>query len=95
MLYEVYNRILDRKVLLPVANYNNFDINIRWMADYIYPESILKSFSDLYIDFDIKSFEQIDRETSEAKKFLSLHLAIMNSFSCTKHQTSNRRNFRF
>ena len=66
MLYEVYNKKLAKKVLLPVANYNNFDINFRWMADYIYPESLLKSYSTLYKD-DAKSFEQIDKETTEFK----------------------------
>ena len=70
MLYEVYNNKLKRKVLLPVANYNNFDINFRWMADYIYPESLLKSCSSLYKDCSVKSFEQIDRETTEFKRFV-------------------------
>lgn len=65
MFYEVYLEKIEKKVLLPVKNFNNWEVKIFWLYDYIKLESFLKSYSPLFETSNVKSIEQINYETQE------------------------------
>ena len=68
IFYEVFNEKIDKKVLLPVSNYNNFDINIKWLYNYILEENFLKTYSPLHFDDETASIDDILKLSDEFYK---------------------------
>ena len=68
VFYEVYMEKLSKKVLLPLHNFNEYELKFYWLCDYISENNFLKSYSSLYKDIDEKSVEQIRYETHQFKE---------------------------
>ncbi len=65
IFYEVYIEKLNKNILLPVANYDNFDINIKWLYDYITEEVFLKSYSPYRYNDNVPNIDFILFQSDE------------------------------
>ena len=65
IFYEVYIEKLNKNILLPVANYDNFDINIKWFYDYITEEVFLKSYSPYHYNDNVPNLDFILFQSDE------------------------------
>lgn len=65
LYYEVYMEKLNKKVLLPLHKFDEYELKFYWLYDYIYEDCFLKSYSKSFSNSDAKSIEQILFETQQ------------------------------